>query len=72
MDPTTLHIKHTEFILFEKTSSYILVVDDQATVTCGPVSADVLMDAPVTLPAAAYTTTTPKKTQDQQFRPLTA
>lgn len=36
----------------------MLVIDDHTAVTHGPVSADVLVDAPVTLPVAAYTTTT--------------
>lgn len=51
----------------------MLVVDDRTMVTHGPVSAHMLVDAPVTFPAAAHTSPTPKNTarqniMDQKFR----
>lgn len=43
----------------------MLVVDDRTTVTHGPVSAHMLVDAPVTFPAAVHTAPTPKTQQDR-------
>jgi len=47
--------------------TYILVVDDRTTVTRGPVSAHMLVDAPVTFPTAVHTTTTPKNTRRRKI-----
>lgn len=46
----------------------MLVVDDHTVVTCGPVSAHMLVDAPVTLPTAVHTTSTPKNTAKHNIK----